>query len=784
MAPTIPVIQTQSSFKTQTKTEPKQQTKIDKQPSQDQQVQQLVDLNKKIYRRQGLIGKGLDAIKSVLGFGNCQKNALQTIEGYKAGKFDYNTAEKHLKDYQYTQRDASEIALDTMTGAAGFGIYSLAQKAKVFTSPFMGAKAGGKAGKLVTPISIGIAVISGMILKPILRFIDRIYLTHKEKKDNKTFWKDVLSGGLDGAMAPVAALKGGLLGVPLVFGENTLQRYLLVKRDDKKSTKDFIEKQKDNLGIKVASGAFLAYKSHKLDKSIKSWNSAITKALENVKDLKPFEKVQANSDFMELAKQAQLLLDPKFAMDILSDSKTIEDKMRAIEAKNIFLPKFLQTIPENILGMFGNSGMEIMGLKIANFDDLAKIVTRFKSDCPQSRTAKEAQEFISQTYGNKYQIINDKALGVGTVAETFLAKDTATGKEVVLKFLKKGMSLEKIEKDRTDFINLIKEANKDNPEQVNFIMRKINSLYDAWAVEVDLAKEMEATQILGKNAVHYNAVKPIEVKNNIYVMEKAPGIQFNEFIDDMLKQNKKISEKEFFSIITNYMQVFFEQLLSVPKKGIKVTHADPHPGNVFIDITNKQKPFTFIDTGNVLRYSPEEAIENALNHLDYFIGNTKGIAKALLRNANLPEGMTKEQALELVEKGLNERVYNGHTNLVGANLFKEVNNVGLKIMDENSIIPNQNNTNLLKAEITYISNLTCLNDIHKIIDKDSGKLNKTEAQEQLKLMAQEIRQAIINSAFNNKRHTTKQVRERLNFIEENKERFYSTILSFVEGAKI
>ena len=75
------------------------------------------------------------------------------------------------------------------------------------------------------------------------------------------------------------------------------------------------------------------------------------------------------------------------------------------------------------------------------------------------------------------------------------------------------------------------------------MIRKINTLFDAWAQEVDLAKEMEATQILGKNAKHYHAIKPIEVKDNIYVMEKAPGVQFNQFIDQMLKEGKKISEK-------------------------------------------------------------------------------------------------------------------------------------------------------------------------------------------------------------------------------------------------
>lgn len=744
----------------------------------------LSDKSKKVYRCQGYIAKGIDKTKALAGFGKNSKSVTQKILDFQKGKISYNEAEKYINDYRYTQADASELTLDILTGLAGFGMYSLTKKAVTFLSPFAGKHIADKIGKFSKPIGVGLAILTGMTTKPFLRFFDRIYLKPREKRENKTFWKDTLSGAINGAMAPVAILKGAILGIPLVMAENSLQRYLFIKRNDKKSVKDFLNKQKDNLVLKGAATTVITYKARKLHTSLSSWKKAIDKAFENIKDLKPFEKVETESEFKEIANKAKLLLNPKLMQEIFSENKSTENKMRIIEEKNIFLPKFLQTIPENALKIFGIHEIEYMGMKI-NLDEISTIITRFKSDCPQSRTVKEAQEFISKTYGDKYTIINDKALGVGTVAETFLAKDNNTGKEVVLKFLKKGMSLEKIEKDRTEFINLIK-AQKDSDsdsEKTNFLIRKINTLYDAWAKETDLSKEMEATEILGRNAKHYHAVKPIEVKNNIYVMEKAPGIQFNQFIDQMLKENKKISQKDMFYLMRNYFQVFFEQLLSVPKKGTKVMHADPHPGNVFIDLTDRNRPFTFIDTGNVLRYTPEEAIENALNHIDYFLGNTRGIAKALLRNANLPDRMTQKQAQEIVEKGLNKKVYNGHSKLIEGNLFKEVNDIGLKIMSDNNIIPNQNNTNLLKAEITYFSNLTCLKDIQKILDKNGERITEIEAKEQLKLMFEEIKESIINSAINNKRYTLKQIRDRLKFIDENKEQFFSTVLSFVQAMK-
>lgn len=753
----------------------------------DKLSKDLTDKKDKITRRQGLIGKGFDGAKSAIGVGRNSKKATQMIEDFKAGKIDYNTANKYLDDFQYTQRDATELALDTATGLGAFGAYSAVKKWAKFASPFLtGVKLKFDVSKAAGGIGTAVALLTGMSIKPTLRFIDRIYLKRKEKKDNKTFWKDTLTGSIDGALAPVAVLKGAILGIPLVMGENALQRYRFVKTDDKKSTKDFLDKQKDNLAVKAVATGAIAYKARKLHTSLGSWDKAIEKALKNVKDLKPFEKASVDSDFEMLQSKAQLLLnDQKFVTDIFASEKSVEEKMRLIEEKNIFLPKFIQTIPENVLGMLGKEEINFGAFKL-NTKEISTIITRFKSDCPQSRTVKEAQDFISKTYGDKYTIINDNALGVGTVAETFLAKNNSTGEEVVIKMLKKGMSAEKIENDRKAFIELVKANSTDEKDKTDFTVRKINSLFDAWSKEIDLSKEMEATQILGKNARNYHAVKPIEVKNNIYVMEKAPGIQFNEFIDQMMKENKKLSPNEVINLMRNYFQVFFEQLLSVPPKGQKVMHADPHPGNIFINLKDKEKPFTFIDTGNVLRYTPEEAIDNALNHLDYLIGNTKGIAKSLLRNASLPEGMTEDKALELVTKGLNEKVYNGHTNLItGGNLFQEVNNVALKMMSDNGIIANQNNTNLLKAETTYFMNLTCLRDIQKIMDKgaDFSSIGKKEAKRQSQLLLKEIGESIKNSAINNKRYTTKKLKDRMDYISENKEQFYSTILSFAEGMK-
>ena len=53
-------------------------------------------------------------------------------------------------------------------------------------------------------------------------------------------------------------------------------------------------------------------------------------------------------------------------------------------------------------------------------------------------------------------------------------------------------------------------------------------------------------------------------------MEKANGVQFDK-LEEYLKKNKiNLTEQEAEDIYINYMKVFFEQLLSVPKKGQKL----------------------------------------------------------------------------------------------------------------------------------------------------------------------------------------------------------------------
>ena len=682
-----------------------------------------------------------------------------------------------------------------------------------------------------------------MVTKPVLKGINALGTPRKERRKESTVFRDIGSGFVDGAAAPLAyAYKLGIIGA---VGINSTSRYVFNKKADKDS--NFADHLSNSWLVKapaLALGAFSAFKFHK---RIDVVEKAIVKAKDNVKNIEKFKGKMPLSELADLAKsnlkdkQTQfdliqatkrgffsktymtitwpirklfgrkpnpateaLELVPKplkritFMNKELIKEKEMNNIMREIEQYNIFYPKMIQSMPSNISSMInivgdGKNPLEELIQKTSKeskmggfwkkrsayiaekgINTVNDFLNKYKSSCPPSRTVKEAQKYVSETYGKRFTLKGDKPLGVGTIAETFLAKDNETGNDVVIKMVKKWVSLDKLNKDKENMLKSLERVkDKIKPDEYDYQRKLVDELYGAWSKEVDLKLEADAAKTLGKYAVNYNTVAPIAVKNNIFIMEKANGVQFDK-LEEYLKKNKiNLTEQEAEDIYINYMKVFFEQLLSVPKKGQKVMHADPHAGNIFVDLKNKSKPFTFIDTGNVMRYTPEGAIQNVTSHIDYLIGNSKAISKRLLKDAVLPEGMSQKQAEEMLTKHLDETFFSGKNRICG-DPFSTINNACSEFMSKNKVIINSSNTNLLKAELTYFVNMTTIGDVLEKIDKEKLADNK-----QMKLLGKQIQESVLNGMMNNKKCTWNEVYSRYKYINDNPEQFFTTLYSFI-----
>ncbi|MEI8128885.1 MAG: hypothetical protein WCG95_04625, partial [bacterium] len=444
-----------------------------------------------------------------------------------------------------------------------------------------------------------------------------------------------------------------------------------------------------------------------------------------------------------------------------------------IEDTNILVAKFIQTfssdesLPKNIRTFF----------------------KQFTSNATSSRNLKQAQVLSDELYGNDtYKLV--KSAGVGTIGETYFAKDK-NGKEVVIKLLKDEVTPEKFAADRKAFTGYISEFITD-PVEKEYKLKMINGLFDSWDKELNFGLEAQGAKEMAVGAKRFKVVQTLQVgtkngQNISIAMEKANGIGLDNLINmikfkkeypaDFLTKSIKTPEgKELNPWIKNvdfveknpllvnsddwmknlpkaYKRAQNEQAIFVSKTGGKTVHADPHGGNVFVDFDNTGKPkITYIDTGNVVKRTNIEVIQDIGLSLNMMIGNSKGIAVAILDGASLPSGFNQIQMAEKVAELLDERLFKAGVNIKNVS-YTQTTIDG--IMKELNIIPNTKNSNLMKATLQRIKTLRELSTISGITlsktddMKDLGigilKALKTNRSETMKMLTPIMKWAYQNN---------------------------------------
>lgn len=552
------------------------------------------------------------------------------------------------------------------------------------------------------------------------------------KERRKTNFKNFLTGAANGILAPVTALAGGIIGVPAYILATTGLRYTTNNKDKKdKSLNDFAQSFKDNAVVNTIATAAVAVPAFKKAHFSHVLGKNLDKVVDKLKDVK-LELPDLPSSKSAYQELEDLMINSEAIQNIVkSDKLYLSDNMDGIikdlTDENIFAVKFLQ--------------IKNKGLLSGEYNQYGRISEALRENCPPTRTLEEAQEHINKLWGSpEYKV--SKLLGVGTVAETYLAKDSS-GKEVCIKVLKNGINAEKIAKDKEKFIKLI---TGDTPldkldDNQKYLIKNINDLAEGISKEVDFVNEMNAAKELKKHSKVADVVVPMEAKPGIYVMEKAPGISVKTLVDyyncesslkyfrryakkhpeiewvkptiekyeeEMKKIKSRAPEFEDFDmtpsqikkLLKTYIDLQVEQFAKVDKNG-KVIHADIHPGNIFINLqalkSGKGKLLTLIDTGNTIKLSKEQAMAS-LKVIGFIKnGNTKDLANIVLQDAILPQGLSKEEALVKVEKDLKTFFFDNKTKINSMNIdtFYALSD---NILRKYNIIPNNTQLNLNKAK--------------------------------------------------------------------------------------
>lgn len=724
-------------------------------------------------KKEGFVATACDKIKCMTALGKNSDIARLKIEQLKKGKISKKGAENYLKQNQYNHKDETEIVTDLMSGAAALGVYTALKKAQIVEKTTL----GNNNQKMTTALLVGASILTGAVVKPILKAINKIGMDKETRKKEKSLGKDIITGAINGVLAPVSVVKGILIGVPTVLVANSAVRYATIEKDDK-NLRDFLYQQKEDLGLKALAAGTVLVGSHFSHKNISNWQEDAADALKKASKLKTASEKNLAS-FMELEETLGLMNNDE-VVNILKSDLSPQAKMAKLEEKNIFYAKYLQTIPEKGPGSFDEQ------LKPENIDKMVKrqlpadvspeiassyrkrlvanisaqkaIVEKCKAECPPSRTMSEAIEEIEKAFGRKYLLLGDKALGCGSVAESYLAKNLETDKKVVIKINKKTASLEKFNKDKEKALQILKKRNLSEKEY-NRYKGLIDGLYGAWDEEVDLSKEFNSASKLASSVKKCKSVKPIEVKNNIFVMEVAEGGSLQGIEKYMKENNIVLSDEEKLKFIKKYQKLVAEQLVDIPLDGNKVIHADPHSGNIMADPTNLDSPFTFIDSGNVIeRKTLKDAVDDTLNFVDILTGNTDGIARYVLKGAKTQDevlsGKEMEKAQKYLSSQLKKKLFSGSKK---PDSVEEVMSLCNKIAKNKDITLAPEQANYIKAQATHSSNISK-------IAQEFGIDDKQLKYEQNSLILKKAVKALKNVYPKADKETQSAISERLKYI--------------------
>ena len=690
------------------------------------------NFNKKFEQAENNTLKKEDLKKEIEKYKNSQINARETFgdgistlvaaSSYFGSKNILNKLITRDKLTKNTPKSFDELLKDApkrLTKAINFVRNTSGLKRTILLLPFV-ALIGGYTKYLVMKINrIGSKEYSIENKNNLNK--DEYKLKKKElnAKKRKNSFKNFITGSINGLLSPITAIYGGIIGVPAYLLANTGLRYVFNNKNNKSSS-DFWEKLKDNYLFNIMIAAAVSIPLFRKANYSSILNKNLANAYEALKGIE-FQELDGVTESAYVQLKRTLLDSPNIS-SICNEWISDEEKIVRISKENIFAIKFLQI----------------------SDTEVGKIL---KENCPPTRTITEANQLINELLNSQdYQLT--KCLGVGTIAETYLAKDKS-GKEVCIKILKEGITREKILQDKEKFIKLITNGipeEKLSNEQ-KYLKKNIENLAESILNEVDFENEAKAALELAKVTRQANLVKPIRVKNNVYIMEKAPGISLstlNSYVEkkcslkshernlpknpacsqiiESLKQEienlkKKspdfedfdFSQEDLKKLLYSYIDIITEQFVKIDRNG-KIIHGDIHPGNIFIDLNvlkgkdKRKKLFTLIDTGNTINMTREQAIR--ARRLTTYIqkSNYKDIAKMITEDALLPPNLTIAEARKLVEKDLKEIFFNPRYAL-GKLTNEKIFDLTDCILRKYDIIPNNTHLTYNKSKSSAFDSL-------------------------------------------------------------------------------
>jgi len=229
-------------------------------------------------------------------------------------------------------------------------------------------------------------------------------------------------------------------------------------------------------------------------------------------------------------------------------------------------------------------------------EDIATELSKLQDDVPAFSSDLAEQEILKAFGQPAMDIFTDfdsNAFASASIAQAHLAT-LKSGEEVIVKILRPNI-WEAIEKDMEILILCAKLINNYSEESKRLRPIEVVSDYQTTVLhELDLVREAANCAQIGRNWEGSEIIKVPKIywdycKTNILVQERIHGIPINNI------KKLKAAGVNIERLAINGVQIFFTQVFLH-----NLFHADMHPGNVFVDIANPEKPlYAAVDFGIV-----------------------------------------------------------------------------------------------------------------------------------------------------------------------------------------
>jgi len=248
----------------------------------------------------------------------------------------------------------------------------------------------------------------------------------------------------------------------------------------------------------------------------------------------------------------------------------------------------------------------------------------------------EARKIIEQAYGESIDDLFDEfdntPLASASVAQVHTAK-LKDGKDIVVKVLRPNV-LPVIERDIAILKIIAKLAERYSKDARRLRAIEIVEDYEKTILdELDLMREAANASQLRRNFEHSKELYIPEIywdytRRNVIVMERIHGVSMAG-IEQMKASGVNMQRLSELGVEIFFTQVFTHNFF----------HADMHPGNLFVDTTDIERPkYIAVDFGIVGTLSPDDQRYLAENFLAFFKRDYNRVAQLHVDSGWVPEG--------------------------------------------------------------------------------------------------------------------------------------------------